>query len=66
MFEKTVHDMIRGIRANKGAEDVYVAKCMDEIREEIKRSDFDYKTNAVAKLSYVSFGWLTLAAYGWL
>ncbi|KAI8811664.1 Clathrin/coatomer adaptor, adaptin-like protein [Cladochytrium replicatum] len=53
MFEKSLTDLIRGIRANKRNEEKYIAQCLDEIRQEVKRNDVDIKANAVAKLAYL-------------
>ncbi|OZJ03164.1 hypothetical protein BZG36_04066 [Bifiguratus adelaidae] len=53
MFEKTLTDLIRGIRANKRNESKYIAACLQEIRQEVKSSDPDIKSNAIAKLTYL-------------
>ncbi|KAL1915223.1 uncharacterized protein VTP21DRAFT_7499 [Calcarisporiella thermophila] len=53
MFEKTLTDLIRGIRANKKNEHKYVAACLQEIRQEMRSSDADIKAMAVAKLTYL-------------
>lgn len=53
MFEKTVTDMIRGIRANKKNEAKYISMALEEIRKEIRSGDLDVKANAVNKLVYV-------------
>jgi AP-3 complex subunit delta-1 len=54
MFEKTLTDVIKGIRANKQDEPKYIPACLDEIRVEIKRPDMDIKANALSKLIYVT------------
>lgn len=54
MFEKSLTDLIRGIRANKKNEQKYIAACLQEIRNEVKSNDLDVKSTAVAKLTYVS------------
>ncbi|KAJ3041525.1 AP-3 complex subunit delta-1 [Rhizophlyctis rosea] len=54
MFEKSLTDLIRGIRANKKSEDNYISQCLDEIRTEVRKSDPDVKAVAVQKLAYVS------------
>lgn len=54
MFEKSLTDLIRGIRANKKNEQKYIAVCLQEIRNEVKSNDLDIKATAVAKLTYVS------------
>lgn len=53
MFEKSLTDLIRGIRANKKNEQKYIAVCLQEIRNEVKSNDIDIKAMAVAKLTYV-------------
>ncbi|KAI8607696.1 adaptin N terminal region-domain-containing protein, partial [Chytriomyces sp. MP71] len=53
MFEKSLHDLIRGIRANASQEERYIRACLDEIRMEVKRTDLDVKANAIAKLFYL-------------
>ncbi|KAH9274192.1 hypothetical protein BASA83_003498 [Batrachochytrium salamandrivorans] len=50
MFEKSLTDLIRGLRANKGSEERFVADMTDEIRLELRKNDLDIKTNAVSKL----------------
>ncbi|KAI9272741.1 adaptin N terminal region-domain-containing protein [Phascolomyces articulosus] len=53
MFEKSLTDLIRGIRANKKNEQKYIAVCLQEIRNEVKSNDIDVKGVAVAKLTYL-------------
>ncbi|KAI7890592.1 adaptin N terminal region-domain-containing protein [Mucor mucedo] len=53
MFEKSLTDLIRGIRANKKNEQKYIAVCLQEIRNEVKSNDLDIKATAVAKLTYL-------------
>ncbi|TPX61442.1 hypothetical protein PhCBS80983_g01081 [Powellomyces hirtus] len=53
MFEKTLTDLIRGIRANKKNEEKYIATCLDEIRNEVRKNDPDVKAGAVRKLIYL-------------
>ena len=36
MFEKNLHDLVRGIRTNKNNETKFIAACIEEIRNEIK------------------------------
>lgn len=54
MFEKSLTDLIRGIRANKKNEQKYIAVCLQEIRNEVKSNDLDIKSTAIAKLAYVN------------
>ncbi|KAI8068421.1 adaptin N terminal region-domain-containing protein [Gongronella butleri] len=53
MFEKSLTDLIRGIRANKKNEQKYITVCLQEIRTEVKANDIDIKAMAVAKLTYL-------------
>jgi AP-3 complex subunit delta len=53
MWERTLQDLIRGLRANKKDEAKFIAKAVDEIRQEIKSEDMELKAGAVLKLSYV-------------
>ena len=36
MWERTLQDLIRGLRANKQDENKFIAQAVDEIRKEIK------------------------------
>ena len=56
MWERTLRDLIRGLRANKKEEATFISKAVDEIREEIKNKDMELKAGAVMKLTYVSVG----------
>ena len=53
MWERTLQDLIRGLRANKKDEAKFIAKAMDEIRSEIRNDDMNLKAGAVMKLTYV-------------
>ncbi|CAG8666709.1 14615_t:CDS:10 [Cetraspora pellucida] len=53
MFEKSLTDLIRGIRANKKNEQKYIAACLQEIHQEVKSNDPDIKAQAISKLTYV-------------
>lgn len=54
MWERTLQDLIRGLRANKKDESKFISKAVDEIRTEIKSEDMELKAGAVLKLTYVS------------
>jgi AP-3 complex subunit delta-1 len=54
MWERTLQDLIRGLRANKKDEATFINKAVDEIREEIKSKDMELKAGAIMKLTYVS------------
>ncbi|CAI2181272.1 3859_t:CDS:10 [Funneliformis geosporum] len=53
MFEKSLTDLIRGIRANKKNEQKYIAACIQECRQEVKNNDHDVKATAILKLTYL-------------
>ncbi|KAF8899233.1 Ap3d1 protein [Infundibulicybe gibba] len=53
MWERTLQDLIRGLRANKKDESKFIAKAVDEIRSEIKSDDMELKAGAVLKLTYL-------------
>ena len=53
MWERTLQDLIRGLRANKKDEAKFIAQAVDEIRQEIKSKDMELKAGAVLKLTYV-------------
>ena len=53
MWERTLQDLIRGLRANKKDEAKFIAKAVDEIRNEIRSDDMGLKAGAVLKLTYV-------------
>lgn len=53
MFEKSLDDLIRGIRSHKKDEQAYIHRCIDEIRQELRKDDGDYKAAAIAKLTYL-------------
>ena len=54
MWERTLQDLIRGLRANKQDEATFINRAVDEIREEIKSKDMGLKAGAIMKLTYVS------------
>ena len=53
MWERTLQDLIRGLRANKKDESKYIAHAVDEIRQETKSKDMEIKAGAILKLTYV-------------
>ena len=53
MWERTLQDLIRGLRANKQDEASFIATAIEEIRREIKTKDMELKAGAVLKLTYV-------------
>lgn len=53
MFDKSLTDLVRGIRNNRDNEAKYIAQCIEEIKEELKTENTLVKANAIAKLSYL-------------
>lgn len=53
MWERTLQDLVRGLRANRKDESRFLARAVDEIRQEIKSDDMELKAGAVLKLTYV-------------
>ncbi|KIJ66444.1 hypothetical protein HYDPIDRAFT_87029 [Hydnomerulius pinastri MD-312] len=53
MWERTLQDLIRGLRANKNDESKYIAQANEEIRREIRSKEMELKAGAVMKLTYV-------------
>lgn len=53
MFEKSLYDLIRGLRGHKGTEQEYIQMSLKECRKEIKSNDMDLKSTALMKLTYL-------------
>jgi AP-3 complex subunit delta-1 len=53
MFEKSLYDLIRGLRNHKGSEKEYIADSIRECRNEIRSNDMDLKSTALMKLTYL-------------
>jgi len=52
MFERSLVDLIRGIRNHKKNETRFINQCINEIKEELK-GDIQKKTVAIQKLTYI-------------
>jgi AP-3 complex subunit delta len=65
MFEKSLVDLIRGLRGHKGNEAEYIQGALKECRAEIRSQDLDVKATALLKLIYLEmFGYdMTWAAF---
>ncbi|KKY17400.1 putative ap-3 complex subunit delta [Phaeomoniella chlamydospora] len=65
MFEKSLYDLIRGLRSHKGNESAYLQGALKECRSEIRSPDMDLKATALLKLIYLEmFGHdMTWAAF---
>ncbi|KAF2810235.1 Adaptor protein complex AP-3 delta subunit [Mytilinidion resinicola] len=53
MFEKSLYDLIRGLRNHKGNEREYIQESIKECRKEIRSNDMDLKSTALMKLTYL-------------
>ncbi|KAH6648905.1 adaptin N terminal region-domain-containing protein [Truncatella angustata] len=53
MFEKSLYDLIRGMRNHKGNEREYIQNCLKECRAEVRSQDLDLKATALLKLVYL-------------
>lgn len=53
MFEKSLVDLIRGLRGHKGIEAEYIQGAIKECRGEIRSQDLDVKATALLKLIYL-------------
>ncbi|CAF0909312.1 unnamed protein product [Adineta ricciae] len=53
MFDKSLHDLVRGIRNHKDNEAKYINEAIDEIKQELKQDNIAVKANAVNKLTYL-------------
>ncbi|EWZ97591.1 hypothetical protein FOWG_02021 [Fusarium oxysporum f. sp. lycopersici MN25] len=53
MFEKSLYDLIRGLRNHKGNEKEYIQKSLKECRAEVRSQDMDLKATALLKLVYL-------------
>ena len=43
IFDKTLQDLVRGVRNHKGKEREYISEAVEEIREELKHPQADVK-----------------------
>jgi AP-3 complex subunit delta-1 len=58
MFEKSLYDLIRGLRSHKGHEREYIQDALRECRKEVKGQDMNLKATALLKLTYLEmFGY---------
>jgi AP-3 complex subunit delta-1 len=54
MFEKTLSDVVKGIRASKRDTALFISQCIAEIKTEINSSDMFVKANALQKLTFLN------------
>ncbi|VDK48871.1 unnamed protein product [Anisakis simplex] len=53
LFDKSLTDLIRGIRNNKDNEARYISSCIEEIKMELRQESTYVKANAIEKLVYL-------------
>jgi len=53
MFEKTLTDVVKGIRGSKRDTALYISKCIAEIKQELNSTDLYVKSNALNKLTFL-------------
>lgn len=53
MWERTLQDLIRGLRANKNDESKFIAQAIEEIRKEVRSKDMELKAGAILKMTFV-------------
>lgn len=53
MFEKTLSDVVKGIRASKRDTGLYISACIAEIKTELQSTDLYVKANALQKLTFL-------------
>ena len=51
MFEKTLQDIVKGIRTSRRDTTLYISQCIAEIKDEINSKDMFVKANALQKLT---------------
>ena len=66
MFEKTLQDIVKGIRTSKRDTALYISQCIAEIKDEINSKDMYVKANALQKLTFLhmmgySMNWASFA-----
>ncbi|KAL6182862.1 hypothetical protein ACLB2K_044274 [Fragaria x ananassa] len=54
LFQRTLEDLIKGLRLHSLNESSFLSKSLDEIRREAKSTDPDTKSTALLKLTYLS------------
>ncbi|CAM8995823.1 unnamed protein product [Rhodiola kirilowii] len=54
LFQRTLDDLIKGLRLQLIGESAFISKSLEEIRREIKSTDPDTKSTALQKLTYLN------------
>ncbi|XP_057480130.1 AP-3 complex subunit delta [Actinidia eriantha] len=53
LFQRTLEDLIKGLRLHLVHESTFISKSVDEIRREVRSPDLDIKAAAVQKVTYL-------------
>jgi AP-3 complex subunit delta len=53
IFQKTLQDIVKGIRAQKGDPSSFISQCIAETKTELQSTDPFIKAEAVRKLTYL-------------
>jgi AP-3 complex subunit delta-1 len=54
LFQRSLRDMIAGMRSNRNNEEKYIQSTMEDIKKELKNTDMKVKTVALQKLTYLN------------
>ncbi|XVF12293.1 hypothetical protein REPUB_Repub08aG0103400 [Reevesia pubescens] len=54
LFQRSLEDLLKGLRQQVTGEQALISKALEEIRKEIKSTDLSTKSTALLKLSYLS------------
>ncbi|KAE8665519.1 AP-3 complex subunit delta [Hibiscus syriacus] len=54
LFQRSLEDLIKGLRQQLIGEQAFISKSLEEIRNEIKSTDLSTKSTALLKVSYLS------------
>eukprot|EP01082_Thalassiosira_pseudonana_P015115 g13563.t1 g13563 contig82:15103-18358(+) len=61
MFEKTLNDLVTGIRTHRRDTALYISQNISEIKQELKSPDFYTKSNALQKLTFLQMMGYTMS-----
>lgn len=53
IFQRSLQDLIKGIRNNKREQATYISQCIADIKNELRSTDPFLKAEAVRKLTYL-------------
>ena len=56
MFEKSLTDLVKGIRNTKGDPTGFITKAITDVKDELKSRDVTVKAQALQKMTYVRGG----------